>query len=684
MSATRSAEKGGIGTRFSPTIESMAADDSGTASLAVRVRGRVWPDYQIGALLFLLALLPYANTLTAGFVYDDFPQLVDNPYILNFGHLREIFLSNVWSFQGAQGTTNYYRPLMTFGYLLCYQVFGLLPFGFHLASILLNAAVVCLLFFLTRRLFASVSVGLVAAVLFALHPIHTESVAWIAGVTDVELTLFYLLTFWAYARFGDVAPRQAPLRYALPLAGFVLALLSKEPALTLPVLATFYEHYLREGRNTTSFRVKVGRYAPLWGLAAFYLAFRVLFLGALAPILHRSELTPSAALFSALSLISSYVGKLIWPVQLSAFYVFQQTDTWRQPSALAGLALLAAACVAFGVFWKRARACSLAILWLLVTLAPVLNARWMAANVFAERYLYLPSVGFCWLAAYGVVQLWKAAQARPRRWRQALAAAGAAIALLLALRTVVRNDDWKDDLTLYTETLRVSPQAHLIRTNLGTVYWRQGDAASAEREWREVIGRSPSNVVTLNNLGLLCKEQQRFAEAVEHLSRAIALKPTYANAHINLGLTYEAMGQPEWALAELRTAATLAPLNAEARYQLGRVLSIAGQLEEAGKHFLASIEAGPTAAAHSSLAEILLRNGYRDQGEWHLREALAINPFDAQSHLRLGRLLQETGRPAEAARAFEAVLSLDPRNPQARLALGMQAAEGSGSTNAHP
>jgi len=662
----------------------MIVENSGTQELPVKNRGLAWPNYRVVLLLLLLAFLPYANTLTAGFVYDDFPQLVENPYILNFSHLREILFTNVWSFQGAQGSTNYYRPIMTIGYLLSYMVFGLLPFGFHLVNILMHASVVCLLFFLTRRLFDSGPLALFAAILFALHPIHTESVAWIAGVTDIELTLFYLLAFWAYVRFGDIQPRKAPVRYILLLTCFLLALLSKEQALTLPVLATFYEHFLREDRSSTSFSAKLARYSAFWGLAALYVAFRILFLGALAPILHRSELSWPATLSSALSLVSSYLLKLIWPAKLSAFYVFQPTDTLSQPSALLGLGLVLASCVAFGLFWKRARMCSFAILWLFVTLSPVLNPRWMAANVFAERYLYLPSVGFCWLAGYGALQLWKMAQSRPRRWRHALAAAGIAIAVLFTIRTVLRNRDWHDDLTLYTQTLRVSPEAHLIRTNLGTVYWRQGDVAAAEREWREVILKSPSNVVTLNNLGLLCKEQQRFSEAVEFLNRAIALKPTYANAHINLGLTYEAMGQPDWALAELRTAVALAPLNAEARYQLGRQLFLAGQLEEARKHFHASIEAGPTAVTHFYLAEILLRNGYRDDAERSLRTALSLDPFDARIHLQLGKLLQEAGRGAEASREFEAVLKLDPSNAQARLALGMPLAESPASPSPRP
>src|ERR1700674_601757 len=132
-------------------------------------------------ILFLLAFLPYANTLMNSFVYDDGFQVVENPYAHSFRYLRQIFTTNVWSFQGAQGITNYYRPMMTFGYLLTYQIAGLVPFSFHLANIVLNGIVVWLVFLILRR-FSGERVAFIAAGLFALHPIHTEPVAWIAAV----------------------------------------------------------------------------------------------------------------------------------------------------------------------------------------------------------------------------------------------------------------------------------------------------------------------------------------------------------------------------------------------------------------------------------------------------------------------------------------------------------------------
>jgi len=149
--------------------------------------------------LVACATLPSLNILFNGFVYDDDNQVLKNPYIRSFHYLREIFTTNVWSFKGASGVSNYYRPMMTLGYLVCYKLFGLRAYGFHLVSLLLHVLVVCLVFGLTERVTGDRVWAFAAGALFALHPIHTESVAWIAAVTDLELTFFIsspLVSFW--------------------------------------------------------------------------------------------------------------------------------------------------------------------------------------------------------------------------------------------------------------------------------------------------------------------------------------------------------------------------------------------------------------------------------------------------------------------------------------------------------
>src|ERR1700730_13916862 len=152
--------------------------------------------------LLLLAVVPYLNSVWGSFVYDDRLQVLENPYAHSFRYLGKIFGTTVWTFEGAQGVTNYYRPLMTFAYLVCYKLFGPIPFGFHLFNVVLHATVVLLTFAVTERLFGDRLMSLIVAGLFALHPVHTESVAWIAGVTDLELSVFFLLTFLLYLRLA--------------------------------------------------------------------------------------------------------------------------------------------------------------------------------------------------------------------------------------------------------------------------------------------------------------------------------------------------------------------------------------------------------------------------------------------------------------------------------------------------
>jgi protein O-mannosyl-transferase len=156
-------------------------------------------DRLLIGFLILCATLPYLNTLRNGFVYDDVTQVLHNPYIRTFHHVKDILTTDVWSYRGGTAAiSHYYRPLMTLGYLLCFQTFGPSPFAFHLINLALYAAIVVLLFLVTARMFQDRAVALLAAAAFALHPIHTEPVAWIGAVTELELTFFCLLTFWFF------------------------------------------------------------------------------------------------------------------------------------------------------------------------------------------------------------------------------------------------------------------------------------------------------------------------------------------------------------------------------------------------------------------------------------------------------------------------------------------------------
>jgi tetratricopeptide (TPR) repeat protein len=620
------------------------------------------------ALLLVCAFLVYANTLVSGFVYDDHFQIEGNPYVHSFRYIGRIFSTTVWSFQGTEGQTNYYRPLMTFGYLVCDRVFQSFPLGFHLVNLLLNCTVVWLVFRVCAVLFADEAMAVVAAALFALHPIHTEVVAWIAAVTELQLAVFYLLGFLLFLRAGRDGGRPRILTTALMCASFVLALLSKEQGITLPLLATIYEHGYRADRNSSGWRTKAWRYAPLWAVAALYVVFRVTVLRAFAPVVQRAELTPLQLIFSGFALLSQYAAKLFWPHPLLGFYVFHQSGGIADREVLGGIAVVLVCCVLFGLLWKRAHPYSFLMIWMAVTILPVLNVRWMAASAFAERYLYLPSLGFSALASAGALWLWRKATSRPLV-RSIGAAAALGIAVLACAQIVVRNRDWKDDQSFFTATLAVDPHASYMRTSLAALEWSEFRSEQAVRDWQTALADKPDNAIALSNLGMAMVEQKRWQEAEPYLRRAIELRPRFAAPHMHLGRMYAALGKPAEAEREFRRGVEISPLNADQRNQLAKFLAEQGRLAEAEEQYRSSVAASATSEAWDGLGDVLVARGQREASGSCWQKALELSPYDEHAHLELGGVYQALGSAGQAEKEYRAVLLLDPHNKDALKAM---------------
>jgi tetratricopeptide (TPR) repeat protein len=583
------------------------------------------------------ATFPYLNILFNGFVYDDDAQVVQNPYVRSFQYLKEIFTTNVWSFNGVT-VSNYYRPMMTFGYLVCYQLFGMRAYGFHLVSLLLHVLVVCLVFVLTERLTGDRVWASVAGALFALHPIHTESVAWIAAVTDLELTFFYLLAFRFFLAVAKPGGRRSERMLAAMVFAFIPALLSKEQAMTLPALATVYEHFYRADRCETSTPQKLARYGLLWLVGLAYLLFRIHFLGALVPEEKFHQVTSQQIVLSAITLVGQYVWKLLWPVRLCAFYVFHPSTSPFDLRVLASLLVLLALAALFLVCWRsrerNVRFASFAILWFFATLAPILNARWVGENVFTERYLYLPSVGVAWLVGLGASKLWSRAAARPAQQRT-LVLAGIGLGALFAARIVIRDRDWNNDIALYTQTLDVSPDASVIQNWLGWDYFSQGDWDKAESAWRGVLARNPNSISALNNLGTVARLRKQYAQAGVLYQRAIELDPSAPGPH----------------------------------FGMGQLLMEEGRLREAEEQLRAGIRIHPDVTVYDYLGQIHVSQGSSEEAERDFRAALRLDESDSNAHFGLGYLYQAAGRTSEALRQYQAALVSDPTNAKVVAAI---------------
>jgi protein O-mannosyl-transferase len=624
--------------------------------------------------LMALGFLVYANCVLNGFVFDDHSQIERNPWVHSFKYTGKLFGTSLLAQQGKQAAPNFYRPTVNFGFLICYKLFGAAPYGFHLVNIFLNCIVVWLVFRVGSKLFLNEWLGLLAAAIFALHPIHTEPVAWIDGISDPEVTVFYLLTFLFFMRLGaEEAPRSAWLRPGM-LGTFLLALLAKEPAMTFPVLATVYEHFYRPDRQSSSLAQKIGRYLGFWLLLFAYLGLRAASVGRLAPADLHTDISTREMLFSALALIGQYAKKLCWPSPLIAFYPFQKSEQLLEPQVLLGLGVVVLVIAAFLVLWNRARPYTFVLLWMCLTIAPALNVRWMTASVFAERYLYLPSVGFSWLAA-GVLmwmwngKMWDRGPVRARAIRWGLVAAGAALAVLCCFAIVKRNREWRSDLDLVVSSLAAQPDSAHMHAEYGMFQWSAGDREAADHEWKLALHYNPDSVEALANLGFARFEEKKYDEAAAFLQRAIYLKPRFAAPHIRLGQVYAAQGKNDLAEAEFLQGLEIHPANTEGLNALGQFYLNQGRLADAAEQFRRSVAIYSDLRPWSSLGEIYDRENDPEKAREAWQQVLTFESLSPQAHRSLGQIYLSHQQWALAENEFQMCLLMNQKDSVALAGL---------------
>lgn len=500
------------------------------------------------ATLAGLAIAVYANTLGNGFIGDDKIQLLRNPLLTDIGNIPRLLSSSVWSILGISG--NYYRPVQFLLYLLIYQCGGSSPAAFHLFMIALHAANTVLLYFLVRRM-AQPWIALVAAALFAVHPIHTETVNWVAALPDLAVTTLVLAGILWFARQG-AAPRHAAI------AGhgciYLLALLTKETGVMLLPLYAGYEFFYMRHR-WKEFRSNVGFYGGLAAALVVYLAMRVHALGGLAPgqqtFFHLSD---GAFALSAVVTAAQYLWALLWPANLNYFHVFHPTETLTAGFVISAVVLAA---VAAAFFRTRSALIAYGIFWVALTLAPALNLTGIGQNVFAERYLYLPSAAFCWMAACAWNRLFE-------RHRAPAWIAAAVVLLAGSVATTARNRDWHDDFTLLSRTLRQSPTSGWLHNSMAGVYVERNQFEQALDEERLAVRYEPRSPVFHKNLGniLLTKDPRA---AIAEFKTLVALEPGLPENHCDLALAFEAAGDTASAATEYSRALELQPQLREAQ-----------------------------------------------------------------------------------------------------------------------
>ncbi|HAM50252.1 MAG TPA: hypothetical protein DCP92_06000, partial [Nitrospiraceae bacterium] len=440
-------------------------------------------------LILLVSVAVYFNALFNDFVYDDKSQVLENHWITNVKYIPEIFSKSVSSFRGETIVSNYYRPLMHLIFMLNYYVFGLRPWGFHLLNILFHAGVSILIFVILSRLLKASSyfsqssekgfVGsllsppFIGAVLFATHPVHTEAVAWVAGIPDLSYTFFSLLSLYLYMKSQEGTKGM----YPLSVVSFSVATLCKEPALMLPIILVAYDCIFAEKAKQCLPFIK--RYIPYLIVAGVYLGLRYHALRGFSPRGSHLSLTTYGYFINVFPLFFQYLDNLVLPLNLNAFHVLHPISSIFETMGIVSLAVTAAFFVWVLKAFKGNGIVCFSLLVIALPLLPSLYIPAVGENVFAERYLYLPSFGLVLLIALALS--W--AKATKPGLASGLVIMTLAVVVVYAAGTGTRNAVWRDDLTLFTDTVRKSPDAALPHYNLGTTYLNQNRLDEAVNEF---------------------------------------------------------------------------------------------------------------------------------------------------------------------------------------------------------
>jgi len=535
------------------------------------------------ALLVAVSLLVYSNTLLSGFVFDDVQNILENRWIRDFSHIPDIFSRHVAGFDKGFATS-YYRPLIHLFYMLNYKIFGLNAWGYHLVNVLFHTGVVILLFLLIRRFAREkgpdfLSAPFLAALLFAVHPVHTEAVSWIAGLMDLSFSFFYLLAFYFYIRSGGAFGGS----YTVSLLSFFLATISKEPALTLPGLLVAYDYaFKKEGMRTVP---ALKRYAPYLFVIGIYFALRVNALQGIVPSKKLLGLTDFQYVLNVFPLFIKYLEKLAFPLSLTALHLFKPVKGVLELKSILSLLFTFAFILCAWLAIKKDRKLALGFILTLVPLLPALYIPGVTSpSVFAERYLYLPSSGLAVLVAFLIGWM----DENRENWKIAGRGALLLISAVLALATFMHNAVWKDNLSLWSDTAKKSPESAEAHAYLGYALYESGDVDGAIREYRTAIRLKPGLGEARLNLGVAYFQKGLFEDAISEYGRALLLEPGSFILHNNIGLCYMNLGDPDRAAEHYRTALSINPGFSDAHNNLGIAYWKKGLKAEAIKEFEAA------------------------------------------------------------------------------------------------
>jgi tetratricopeptide (TPR) repeat protein len=632
-------------TEDSPALESA----SRPAGLSDR-----WTVLWVCILLAAMTWLVFGQTLEHEFVnYDDELYVADNPAVPGGLSLKGI----VWAF--THNVNVNWTPLTVISHMLDCQFYGLYAGGHHLTNLLLHAATTILLFLVLRQMTAALWPSAFVAAVFAVHPLHVESVAWIAERRDVFSGLFFMLTLGAYA--GYARHRWSLGRYLMVVLMLALALMSKPMVVTLPFVLLLLDYwplkrFPQPGDRLIPWRLIVEK-VPLLALSGA---------ACVATLFAQKEAIQSVPLSlrigNALVSYVAYLGQMIYPVGLAVFYPYPGNGLalWKMIAAFVLLLVISAGAVAI----RRKQPWFLfGWLWYLGMLVPAIGLIQSGLRARADRYTYLPQIGLYVLLTWAAVELCAG-------WRHRRVMLGGCITIILVALIFcarVQTSYWQNSESLWTHTLACTSDNAVAHNNFGVTLLQKGKVNEAFTHYQKALQINPGYVEAHINFGNALLQKGNVDEAITHYQKALQINPGCADAHINLGNVLLKKGSVDEAIAHYQKALEIKPDYAEVHLNLGSALIKKGSMDEAIDHYQKALEIKPDyAEAHLNLGSALLKKGSVDEAIVHYQKALQIKPDYAKAHIDLGNALLKKGSVEKAITHYQKALQIKPENTEAQ------------------
>jgi tetratricopeptide (TPR) repeat protein len=661
----------------------------------MRKYGTAWIALAIAAA----TVVAYLPVLDNGFVnYDDDLYIVNNPHVNGGLDLRTV----AWAFTSFRGAN--WFPLTWLSWAADFSLYGDDPAGFHLTSLMLHTANAVLLFLAFARLTGHRWRSALVAALFALHPLHVESVAWAAARKDVLSGFFAMLVLLAYERFT----RRGWAFYPALLLSLGLGLMSKPTLVTWPFVLLLLDEWplarLRdprrpEGWDGSRLRRAVVEKLPLFALVAAFSGVALWSQSDWGTVQGFDRLPFSLRVANALDSYVAYGIDALWPVGLSVFYP-HPGETLAAARVVAAAAVLAAISVAALALRRRHPEFPVGWFWYLGVLVPVIGLVQVGQAARADRYTYLPLIGLSLPLVWAL-----AALAHRGRSLRAVVVAGVLIALTaLGVATHTQASRWRSSLSLFRHALRVTERNHVAHINIGVALHKQGhdDLAAwhleraleiapasataagvlgdarlelgeplvALREYRRALKREPDSLRWLEGVGNVMVELERFEEAARSYRRALRVGGASARVHANLGLALQHQELYDQAIESYESALRLNPSMAEVHGNLAVVLMETGQTGRAREHFERALEIDPgLALIHGYFAKLLAATGDLDGALRQLAEAVLLEPENGALYSAQARVFARLGRRDEALASYREAMSLGERSPATLVGL---------------